>query len=86
MAEYTIESERFENEEGSTFVTVKITMADGEVIEESFASWFDEPGPSATEQAASYVAAFEECQEYTLEERLGPFGIEWEREREAVQF
>jgi hypothetical protein len=79
---YTIKSTRDVNEEGSTFATVTITFANGEVIEESFASWFDEPTPSAVEQAASFVAAFEESERYTLEERLGPFGLEWQREQE----
>lgn len=82
VPEYTISSETFENEEGSTFAEVTITFANGEVIKESFASYFDSPSESAVVQAASYVAAFEESQMYTLEERLGPFGLEWEREME----
>jgi hypothetical protein len=36
----------------------------------------------AFEDAASFVAAMEESVLYTLEERLGPFGLEWEREQE----
>ena len=82
MADYTIESETSANDEGSTFATVRITFASGEVIEESFASWFDDMSEPATVQAASFVAAFEESWHIPLEERLGPFGLEWEREQE----
>ena len=81
-APYKIESDHSVNDEGSTFCAVTITFANGETITESFASYFDDPSESAVVQAASYIAAFEESQQYTLEERLGPFGIEWERERE----
>jgi hypothetical protein len=83
MAEqaYKIESVRTVNEEGSDFVTVTIRFADGSEVVERFASYFDDPSASALEQAASFVAAFEETQRYTLEELLGPFGIEWAREQ-----
>ena len=47
-----------------------------------FASWFDDMSEPATVQAASFVAAFEESWHIPLEERLGPFGLEWEREQE----
>lgn len=81
-AEYEITSEHFVNEEGSDFATVRIAFPDGEVIEERFARWFDSgPIESALEQAASFVASFEEAQEFSLEERLGPYGLEWEREQ-----
>lgn len=80
---YTITSETFTNDEGSDFATVTITFADGTVVTERFARWFDSgPIESAVVQAASYVAAFEESQRYTLEERLGEYGLEWEREQE----
>lgn len=79
--DYTITSETWENDEGSTFATVTITFADGHVETERFASYFDDPVESAVVQAASFIGAFEETQAYTLEERLGPFGIEWEREQ-----
>lgn len=82
MADYTIESETSANDEGSTFARVRITFASGEVIEERFTSYFDDPSPSATEQAASWVAAFEESWHIPLEDRLGPFGLEWQREQE----
>ena len=81
-APYTIESETSANDEGSTFAKVTIRFEDGTVEEASFTSYFDEPSEPAVVQAASYVAAFEESQTYTLEERLGPFGIEWEREQD----
>lgn len=29
-----------------------------------------------------YVEAFREAQNFTLEERLGPYGLEWQREQE----
>jgi len=32
--------------------------------------------------AASFLRAWQESEDFTLEERLGPFGIEWEREQE----
>ena len=79
---YEISSERFVNEEGSEFVTVTITWPGTELEERTlFASYFDDLGPSASEQAASFVHAFVESQEFTLEERLGPYGLEWEREQ-----
>jgi len=81
--DYTITSERHINDEGSDFATVTITWADGTVQVEHFSRWIDSgPIESAAVQAASFVAAFEESQEYTLEERLGPYGLEWDREQE----
>lgn len=79
---YTITSTHEVNEEGSDFAEVTITFADGTEIKESFTSYFDSPSESALVQASSYVAAFEESQMYTLEERLGACGLEWEREQE----
>lgn len=81
--DYTIDTQTSRNDEGSDFATVTIAFADGTTEVQRFARYFDDgPVPSAIEQAASYIAAFEDCQEYTLEERLGPFGLEWEREQE----
>ena len=80
--DYTISSEAYTNEDGSDFVDLAITWADGRIERHSFASFFDSPSEPAAWQAASFVAAFEETQLYTLEERLGPYGIEWEREQE----
>jgi len=82
MSDYTISTELDVNDEGSDFATVTITFANGETIVERFARWFDSgPIESAAVQAASYIAAFEDTQNYTLEELLGPYGIEWEREQ-----
>lgn len=82
MADYTIESETSANDESSTFARVRITFASGEVIEERFASYFDDMSEPAIVQAASFVAAFEESRHIPLEDRLGPFGLEWQREQE----
>lgn len=83
MTDYTITSELGQNDEGSDFAIVTITFADGTTQVEHFARWFDSgPIESAAVQAASYIAAFEDSQLYTLEERLGPFGLEWEREQQ----
>ena len=78
---YSISSETFVNDEGSDFATVTIVFDDGRREVETFASYFDSPSESAVEQAASFVTAFEEAENYTLEERFGPFGLEWEREQ-----
>lgn len=89
---YTVESSRVVNDEGSEFVTLTIRFDDGHVTTERFASYFDDPGESATVQAASFIAAFDEAEERRAEaDRLGvhplelafaPFGPEWEREQE----
>jgi len=90
--DYVIASETLVNDDGSDFVTVTITFADGEVVTESFASYFDSPSESAVRQASSFIGAFEEAEERRAEaDRLGvhpleiafaPFGPEWEREQE----
>lgn len=36
---------------------------------------------TATEQAVSYARAWLDSMQYTLEERLGPHGLEWQREQ-----
>jgi len=77
----TITTEHFVNDEGSDFATVTITWPDGQQEVEEFASFFDDPAPSASVQAASFLAAMQEAEEYSLEERLGPYGLEWEREQ-----
>lgn len=50
------------------------TMAPGRVLD-SF----------MTDSPASVIAAYVESQEFTLEERLGAYGLEWEREQRARQ-
>lgn len=37
---------------------------------------------ASTMERSSLIASFRECQDTTLEERLAPFGIEWQREQE----
>lgn len=80
MADYEIHAETSENDEGSTFATITI-RDEGGIWRHHFASYFDDASESATVQAASFVRAYEESREFTLEERLGPFGLEWEREQ-----
>lgn len=48
------------------------TLVPGEVLD-SFMT--DDPG--------SVIEAYVESREFTLEERLGPYGLEWEREQRA---
>lgn len=79
--EYTITSEVHVNDEGSDFVELAINWEDGAIERHSFHSYFDDPGASAVIQASSFVAAFEDSQRFTLEQRLGPYGLEWEREQ-----
>jgi hypothetical protein len=40
------------------------------------------PGEDAATQAVSYALAWVEGQTFTLEERLGQYGLEWEREQD----
>jgi len=40
------------------------------------------PGHSGEELARSHALAWHETMTYTIEERLGPGGIEWQREQE----
>jgi hypothetical protein len=58
-------------------------LQDGEVVlREKFHGTSEfPPGWSALELARSAGAAWYESSTTTLEERLGPFGIEWEREQ-----
>jgi hypothetical protein len=90
---YEVETNSSVNDEGSDFATVTITsMADGEVVVERFSHYFDDgPGPNAREQAASFLAAFEDSMLREAEaDRLGchplelefaPFGPAWQREQ-----
>lgn len=72
-----------DNGEFRTFATVELLVDDKVVHTEQFniSSEFGDTH-SATEHALSYAQAWIESQIYSLEERLGPFGIEWEREQE----
>lgn len=79
---FVVEIETSANDEGSTFATVTTTLADGEVVTETFASYFDD-GDSVTagDAAVSYVTAMCEARDYSLEERLGAYGMEFQREQ-----
>lgn len=72
----------YDNGEFLTFATVDLIESGRVVATETFVA-SDEFGPSetATRMATSYAVAWLESQEHTLEQRLGPFGIEWEREQ-----
>ena len=58
-------------------------IVDGKVIEsETFCGTSEEPlGHTGYELAQSAAQSWWETQEYTIEERLGPFGLEWQREQ-----
>jgi hypothetical protein len=79
---YVVEVATSQNDEGSDFATVTSYLADGEVVQHHFAHFFDEGGESAAAQASSFVAAMNETADYSMEERLGAYGREWEREQD----
>lgn len=58
-------------------------LIDGEVVQNEHFSVSHEFGSCATarEAAASFAVAWHEACTTTLEERLGAFGLEWEREQ-----
>jgi hypothetical protein len=70
------------NGEFISWATIDL-LVDGKVTEtETFTGNHEEaPGYSGQELAASYGIAWVESNMFTLEERLGPFGLEWEREQ-----
>jgi hypothetical protein len=73
----------FDSEEFITGATLDL-LHDGQVVEThefvGSSEFADNDGP-AWVQATSFAAAWVESKEFTLEERLGPYGIEWEREQ-----
>jgi hypothetical protein len=71
----------FDNGEFLTSVTLDFYDHGKLVFSESFSGSSEFGEPSATAQAASYAHAWAESQEFSLEERLGRFGLEWEREQ-----
>lgn len=75
--------DQWDNGEFNTGCKLDLIL-NGEVVatESFFGSTEFEGGEVATRQAISYAQAWVESQVYTLEERLGPFGLEWEREQE----
>ena len=66
----------------SEFAKVTITGADGSEVVHEFADWVDEAGESVGRQVGSFLGSLYESADYSLEERLGAFGLEWEREQE----
>ena len=58
-------------------------LEDGKVVEsETFCGTSEEPpGYTGEQLARSAAAAWLEVASYTVEERLGPYGIEWQREQ-----
>lgn len=57
-------------------------LDNGEVVDsEDFYGSSEFPGEDAVTQAVSSGQAWVECRSMSLEERLAPFGPEWERER-----
>jgi len=82
-AAYTYTVEAWTNDEGSTFAHVNVRWPDGSEEDHRFAAMFDDgPIESASVQASSFLSSLYDVTHYTLEERLGPFGLEWEREQE----
>jgi hypothetical protein len=79
--DYRIEVE--ESEDGEAQYAKVAYLEDGKVVgSESFVSTFEDVH-SARDMALSSAGAWLETVTYSFEERLGPFGIEWEREQEG---
>lgn len=72
----------WDNGEFMTGATLELLQGDTVVGTETFVASSEDPGPTATEMAISSGVAWVESQEYTIEERLGAFGMEWEREQD----
>lgn len=84
MATYDFRIENiWDNGEFLSGATV-VYLEDGREIdrEEFVGSMEDAPGYTGTQLATSAAGAWLETQTYTIEERLGPFGIEWQREQD----
>lgn len=63
-------------EDGDQHAIARFIDRDGNVLDEQrfvHAEAFDD--------MMYFIAAWREGQEYTMEERLGPYGLEWEREQ-----
>ena len=58
-------------------------IVDGRVVEsETFCGTSEQPpGYTGYELALSSASAWLETKTYSLEERLGPYGLEWQREQ-----
>lgn len=61
-----------------------VYLMNGQVIgRERFEGTSEEPpGYTGEQLARSHALAWHETVTYTIEERLGPYGIEWQREQE----
>jgi len=72
-----------DNEEFLSWATVEY-LEDGVVVdtEEFFGTSEEPPGYSGEQLARSSAEAWLETKLYSLEERLGPYGMEWQREQE----
>jgi hypothetical protein len=72
-----------DNGEFLTWATL-VYIEDGEVIgTKKFYGTSEEPPGTSGEDLARYCGqVWYECQTTTIEERLGPFGLEWQREQE----
>ena len=81
--DYVIRDVR-DNGEFLSWATVDY-LVNGEVTEtETFTGSTEEPpGYTGLDLARSAAEAWLDAQTYTLEERLGPYGLEWQRERTA---
>lgn len=80
--------DEWDNGEFMSGCTVDL-IEDGRVVESKkfvVSEEFADNDGSARVQAASYAEAWRESREYTIEERLGPFGLEWEREHAERSF
>lgn len=71
-----------DNGEFLSWATVEY-LEDGEVVDtQRFVGTSEEPpGYTGEQLAVSNAEAWLETMTYTLEERLGPYGLEWEREQ-----
>lgn len=73
----------WDNGEFFTGATIDLIERGRVVHTETFtaSSEFENDGTAAA-QASSYGSSYVESMEYSLEERIGPLGLEWEREQE----
>lgn len=78
-ADYRI-VERGDNGEFLTWARLALVVEDEVVDIVEFRGSSEFPGEDAVRQAVSYGEAFVETVETPIEERLGPWGVEWERE------
>lgn len=68
---FTVTANPEPDDPGSTHLLEMYSIATGELVERHI-----------TGDPYGFIEAFRETQNYSLEERLGEFGLEWEREQE----